>query len=180
MSNETVARRYATALADVVVKAGDSNTVKTELAAWSETFAVNNDLREVMGNPAIPHSSKERVLDEMLKKVKPSKTTSNFLRVMLQNGRLTDITGVNERFAAILAERSGIVKAEVISARELPASEKKQFETSLEKLTGKDMQITFTVDPNIIGGVVTRVGSTVYDGSVRTKLDNLKEQLSGI
>lgn len=178
MSNETVARRYATALADVVIKSGDTNTVKTELAAWADMFAGSNELRTVLGNPSIQSGAKEGVLAKLLEKMKPSKTTANFLRVMLQNGRLTEIVEVNERFAAILAERSGIVKAEVISARELPANEKSQFEKQLEKLTGKDMQITYTVDENIIGGVVTRVGSTVYDGSVKTKLDNLREQLA--
>ena len=180
MANETIARRYASALADVVLKSGEADAVKTELAVWAQLFVGNEDLSNVLGNPAIGHQAKERVLAELLKKMKPSQTTSNFLRVLLQNNRLNDLPEINERFAAVLAERSGVVNAEVISARELPSDEKTQFERTLEKLTGKDMQITFTVDPGLIGGAVTRIGSTIYDGSVRTKLDKLREQLAGV
>lgn len=180
MANETIARRYASALADVVLKSGDAESVKTELAVWAQLFVGNGDLQNVLGNPSIAHQAKERVLTELLKKMNPSRTTSNFLRVLLQNNRLTDVAAISERFASVLAERSGIVNAEVISARELPSDEKQEFEKTLEKLTGKDMQITFTVDPNLIGGAVTRIGSTVYDGSVRAKLDTLRQQLAGV
>jgi F-type H+-transporting ATPase subunit delta len=84
---------------------------------------------------------------------------------------------INERFATVLEERSGVVSANVTSARELPDSEKSELRLNLEKLTGKRLNINFGIDENIIGGVVTRIGSTVYDGSVRTQLENLKEQL---
>jgi F-type H+-transporting ATPase subunit delta len=177
MSIETVARRYGTALADVVLKTGEADVVRTELAMFGQLFAANEDLGNVLGNPAITHVSKENVLGELIKRSKPSSTTSNFLRLLLRNNRLGELVEINERFEAVLKERSGIVGAEVISARELPAAERTEFEKSLEKLTGKDMQIKFAVDPDIIGGVVTRIGSKVYDGSVRTKLDNLREQL---
>jgi F-type H+-transporting ATPase subunit delta len=177
MSTETIARRYAVALADAVIHSGETNTVKTELAAWSDLLRGNADLQTVFGNPAITHANKEKVLDSLLAKVKPSKTTSNFLRVLLQNGRLTEISDINDRFAAVLEERSGVVSAQITSARELPENERVEFEKNLERITGKKVNIAFAIDKDIIGGVVTRIGSTVFDGSVRTKLDNLKEQL---
>ena len=177
MSTETIARRYAVALADAVIKSGETESVKNELAAWSDLLSGNEDLRTVFGNPAITHVNKEKVLDSLLKKVGPSKTTSNFLRVLLQNSRLTEISDINDRFAAVLEERSGVVSAEITSARELPANERAEFEKNLERITGKKVNIAFAIDKDIIGGVVTRIGSTVFDGSVRTKLDNLKEQL---
>ncbi|HEV7699930.1 MAG TPA: ATP synthase F1 subunit delta [Pyrinomonadaceae bacterium] len=180
MSNETIARRYATALADVAMASGDAETVKSELAVWSELVVRNAELHNVLGDPTIAHHAKDQILEQLLDRTKPSKSTANFLRVLLQNGRLTDIPEINERFIAVVAERSGIVNAEVISARELPGDERTEFEKSLEKLTGKDMQITYSVDPSLIGGVVTRIGSTVYDGSVRTKLDNLRAELAGV
>ena len=179
MSIETVARRYATALADVVVASKEADAVKGELAVFGQLVAANENLASAFSNPSIAHKSKENVLDELLKHIKPSRTSSNFLRVLLQNGRLADLDQINDRFAAVLDERRGIVAAEVISARELPDAERKEFETTLEKLTGKDMQITFVVDPEIIGGAVTRIGSNVYDGSVKTKLENLKAELIG-
>jgi len=180
MANEMIARRYASALADVVLKSGEADSVKTELAVWAQLFLGNVDLQNVLGSPAIPHLGKERVLMQLLDKTKPSRTTSSFLRVLLQNNRLNDLPEISERFAAVLAERAGIVNAEVISARELPEDERTAFEKTLERLTGKDMQITFTVDSSLIGGAVTRIGSTVYDGSVKTKLENLRSQLAGV
>jgi F-type H+-transporting ATPase subunit delta len=137
----------------------------------------NTNLQDALGNPAIPQAAKERVLEELLKRSTPSKTTSNFLRILLKNDRLMGLDEINERFATVLEERSGVVSANVTSARELPDSEKSELRLNLEKLTGKRLNINFGIDENIIGGVVTRIGSTVYDGSVRTQLQNLKEQL---
>jgi F-type H+-transporting ATPase subunit delta len=93
---------------------------------------------------------------------------------------LTDLGEINERFASVLAERSGFVAARVTSARPLGETEKTELQTNLEKLTGKRVNLTFDVDENLIGGVVTRIGSTVYDGSVKTQLEELKQQLIGI
>ena len=177
MSTETIARRYSAALADVVKDAKETKIVKSELASWGDLFSKNNDLKTVFSNPAITHANKEKVLTSLLARTKPSKTTANFLKVLLQNGRLADLGDINDRFASVLDERSGIVSAEITSARELPAKERAEFERSLEKITGKTVNINYAIDKNIIGGVVTRIGSTVYDGSVKTKLENLREQL---
>ena len=179
MSRETIARRYSAALADVVIETGATETVKAELAGWTELFFNSTDLQNVFSNPAIAHANKERVLDGLIAKANPSKPTANFLKILLQNGRLTEIGEINERFDEVLQERGGVVSAEITSARELPESERTHFKTNLERLTGKKVNINFAVNTEIIGGVVTRIGSTVYDGSVKTKLENLKEQLIG-
>jgi len=177
MSNETIARRYSLALADVVSGTSSSAAVKTELAVWGELLTSNEQLQTVFGNPSIPHLGKEKVLEGLLAKTKPSRTTANFLKVLLQNGRLGDLPQINDRFAAVLDERSGVVTAQITSARELPEAERNEFERNLESVTGKKVKIEFTIDRDIIGGVLVRIGSIVYDGSVRTKLENLKEQL---
>lgn len=179
MSVETVARRYATALADVVLKHGEVETVKSELKIWEDLIKSNTDLQTAFANPAIAHLNKEKVLENLLAKTKPSKTTANFLRVLLRNSRLTELSEINEKFASVLDERNGIVSAEIISARPLSEAEKSEFKKNLARLTGKKVNLNFDIDENIIGGVVTRVGSTVYDGSVRTQLENLKQQLIG-
>jgi F-type H+-transporting ATPase subunit delta len=179
MSVETVARRYATALADVVLKSGETETVKKELKLWEDLIKSNSDLQTVFANPSIAHLGKEKVLEGLLAKTKPSKTSGNFLRVLLRNGRLTELGEINEKFASVLDERGGIVSAEVISARPLSDAQKKEFQVNLARLTGKKVNLNFNIDENIIGGVVTRVGSTVYDGSVKTQLENLKQELIG-
>jgi F-type H+-transporting ATPase subunit delta len=177
MSTETIARRYSSALADVALKQGEAETIKTELAMFEQLVAGNADLANALSNPAIPHSKKENILEELISRTKPSKTTSNFLRVLLQNSRLIDLKDIRERFETELIARSGVVAAQVTTARELPASERGEVESSIAKLTGKRVNVDYLVDPDLIGGLVTRIGSTVYDGSVKTKLENLKEQL---
>lgn len=177
MSVETIARRYGTALADVVLKTGETTVVSSELNAWEEMLASSDDLRSALANPSIAHLDKEKVLESLIAKSNPSRTTSNFLRVLLRNSRLTELPEINAKYAAILEERGGRVAGEVISARELSADHKTELRANLEKLTGKRVQLNFGIDQSIIGGVVTRVGSTVYDGSVRTQLENLREEL---
>ena len=177
MSIETVARRYGTALADVVLKTGETEAVRTELKAWEEMTSSNADLQNAFGNPAIAHNDKEKVLESLIQRANPSRTTANFLRVLLKNDRLTELVEINDKFAAVLEERSGRVSAEVTSARDLSEGEKQELRGNLERLTGKQVDLRFGIDPAIIGGVVTRIGSTIYDGSVKTQLENLKQEL---
>jgi F-type H+-transporting ATPase subunit delta len=177
MSIETVARRYAGALADIVTKSGEAGKIQTELKKWEELLNSNQQLFEVFSNPAITHDNKEKVLEGLLQKTKPAATTANFLRILLRNGRLTDLGAINKRFAGVLEERAGIMSGKVVSARLLSETEKKELQKSLEKMTGKSISLDFDIDPNIIGGVITQIGSTVYDGSVKTQLENLKTQL---
>ncbi len=177
MSVETVARRYASALADVVVKSGETEAVQTELKTWEQIISSNNELQQVFSSPAIAHINKEKVLESLLERSNPNHTTANFLRVLLRNNRLTELGHINERFASVMSERSGRIAAKVVSARELNDSEKTEIQQSLEKLTSKAVNIKYETDEAIIGGVVTTIGSTVYDSSVKTQLENLKKQL---
>ena len=177
MSLETVSRRYATALADVVLNSGETETVKDELKSWENLITSNVDLRTAFGNPSIAHAKKEGVLEGLLERAKPTRTTANFLRVLLQNSRLVDLTEINERFDSVLEERSGTVHCIVASAHELSVEERDELRANLEKVTAKKVRLDFTIDPDLIGGVVARIGSTVYDGSVRTQLEHLREEL---
>lgn len=177
MNTETIARRYATALADVLSQNGDRATAQAELKTWAEMITGNTDLNTAFANPSIAHAQKEKVLGSLIDKVKPGKTTSNFLRVLLQNDRLLNLSEINETLSKVLDERAGLITATVVSARELTEAEKKDLETNIEKMSGKDVSIDFQIDQTLIGGVVTTIGSTVYDGSVKTQLENLKQQL---
>jgi F-type H+-transporting ATPase subunit delta len=178
MSVETVARRYANALADVVMTSGEKETIQTELKTWQEMLHTNRDLNNAFYNPAIAHNSKEKVLESLIERSKPSKTTANFLRVLLRNNRLTEIDAINEKLDSVIAERSGIISAKVTSSRELTETEKSELKANLAKVTGgKEIKVDYQIDESIIGGAITRVGSTVYDGSVKTQLELLKQQM---
>ncbi len=179
MSVKTVARRYANALADVVIKTSETDSVRTELKTWEQMISANTNLQTAFGNPAISQVNKEKVLENLIEKTKPTKTTANFLRVLLRNNRLTEIGEINEKFSSVLEERSGAVSAQIISARSLSEAEKAEMQTNLSNLTGKTVSLNFATDETLIGGVVTRIGSTVYDGSVKTRLEELKQQMIG-
>ncbi len=177
MNVETIARRYANALADVAVKSGKNEAIKGELDSWENMIFSSKDLSAAFRNPTIPHASKESVLERLIEHSKPSTTTANFLRVLLRNSRLTDLPAINKKLAAVLEERSGVVTGTVVSARKLSDEEKAAFEDSLRKAEGKEVRLKFEVDEGLIGGAVTRIGSTVFDGSVKTQLDRLEEKM---
>jgi F-type H+-transporting ATPase subunit delta len=176
MSVETIARRYALALADVVAKTGNAETIKTELKSWEDLINASIELRS-LDNPTIDHRLKENVLEELIARTRPTKTTANFLRVLVRNRRLGALPEINSRFEHELETRTGNVQVKVTSARELNESEKSELMKTLAKLTGKQIKPAYNIDAGMIGGVVTQIGSTIYDGSVRTKLKNLREEL---
>jgi len=179
MSVQTVARRYASALADVVLERGEAREVQEELLAWEQMLQSSSNLREVFRNPTIALDNKRAVLNKLIARAQPKPTTTNFLKVLLQNQRLTELAEINRKFAAILDERAGMVAAIVTTARTVPETAQQQLHTKLLSMTGKKVRINFATDPDLIGGLVTRIGSTIYDGSVRNHLRLIKEKMAG-
>jgi F-type H+-transporting ATPase subunit delta len=177
MSVELMARRYALALADVVEKTGEAQTLQSELGQWEAMMKDSTDMSALFRNPAIPYEKKSKVLESLIAKTSPLKTTANFLRVLLRNQRLGNLSAVNRAFTDVLGERSNAVSAFITTAHELSADQKKNLQDSLNKKTGREVSLTTAVDSEIIGGMITRIGSTVYDSSVKTQLADLKNQL---
>ena len=179
MSVQAVARRYASALAGVVAARGEAREVREELAAWERMGRENPQLLEVFRNPTIPYEQKRRVVGALIQRTRVRPTTANFLQVLLQNQRLADLQEINRQFAQELDRRAGAVSAEVTTARPVPEEAQRSLRARLSELTGKDVRLQFTIDENIIGGVVTRIGSTVYDGSVRSQLQQIRNKMIG-
>ena len=179
MSVQTVARRYATALADVVIARGEAQEVQKELADWAEMMQSNEQLLLVFRNPTIPYEQKRKVLNTLIERTRVRPTTANFLQVLLQNHRLAELSEVNKRFTQILDERSGVVSARVTTARPVPQSSQEALRAKLATMTGKSVRLSFATDEDLIGGIVTRIGSTIYDGSVRNQLERVREKLAG-
>jgi F-type H+-transporting ATPase subunit delta len=179
MSVQTVARRYASALADVVLERGEAREVQEELLAWEQMLQSSSNLQEVFRNPTIALDNKRAVLNKLIARAKPGPSTTNFLKVLLQNQRLTELGEINRKFAELLDQRAGMVAAIVTTARTVPETAQQQLHTKLLSLTGKKVRIDFATDPDLIGGLVTRIGSTVYDGSVRNHLQMIKEKMAG-
>jgi F-type H+-transporting ATPase subunit delta len=179
MSIQTVARRYASALADVVLERGEAKEVQKELQQWEDLLRSSANLQEVFRNPTIALDKKRAVLNKLLERAKPRATTANFLKVLLQNQRLTELPEINRKFADILDERAGMVAATVTTARPVPDHVQQSLQEKLTALTRRKVRLNFQQDPELIGGLVTRVGSTVYDGSVRSQLQQIKERMAG-
>jgi len=179
MSVQIVARRYATALADVVLERNEASEVQRELAAWENIIQASPELQEVFRNPTIALDQKRAVLKRLIERTRPRQTTVNFLSVLLQNQRLTELSEINRKFAEVLDERAGMIAATVTTARGVPENFQQHLHTKLSTLTQKKVRIDFATDPDLIGGLVTRIGSTVYDGSVRNQLQQIKERMAG-
>jgi F-type H+-transporting ATPase subunit delta len=177
MSVTRVARRYAEALADVAIERDQVEQAEGELRSVAELIGSNRELYEVFASPIVPLTDKRRVLDAIIERARPNRMIANLLRVMLSHYRLHYIKAVYEQFQREINERRGIVSAEVVTAQTIGPAEQDALGRRLEQMTGKQVQLQFKTDPALIGGTVTRVGSVVYDGSIRTQLQEIKERL---
>src|SRR5437899_9344703 len=119
-------------------------------------------LQESLSNPTIPYEKKRNVLKEIIARTRVCQTTANFLQVLLRNQRVKELVEVNRKFAEVLDERSGAIAAYVTTARPVPQQSKDALHQKLTKLTGKKVRLTITFDDDLIGGMVTRIGSTTY------------------
>lgn len=169
---------YARAMADVVLQArldaaGIDRQLDDFLAAWDSS----GPLREVFENPAIAEAQKVAILDKMNAKLGMAPQLRNFIAVLIKNDRIAHVHEVAAAYRAELQERQGIRQAEIVTARELSEPERKSLLEGVGRLAGARIQATFKLDPSILGGTVVRIGSTVYDGSVKGRLQRLREEL---
>jgi F-type H+-transporting ATPase subunit delta len=173
-----VAGRYARAFADVVFEQKlDAAKAAQELRSMQQILDANAMLRTVWENPSVPVDQKRAVLDAIAKKLGLSKSVRNFVAVLLDRRRIAQFSSIIRQYEQEMNERLGITEAEVISFRELSASEKRSIETKIAEVTGKQVRAHYQTEAAILGGAIVRVGSTVYDGSVRGQLERLKEKL---
>lgn len=179
MSLQTVARRYATALADVAIERREERDVQHELDQWAEMIEANPQLKEVFANPTVIYDHKRKVLEELIGRTSVRETTASFLRVLLKNGRLSQLRDVAERFGHVLDDRGGIVAAHVTTARPIPEDLRNSLHDTLAAATGRKVRLSFATDETIIGGLVARIGSTIFDGSVQSQLDRLANEMAG-
>jgi len=179
MPASAAATRYANALADVVTAAGSAlapqNAVE-ELRSFESALA-SPDLRNALITPAVPPNRKRAVVSRVADVLGLSRIARNFLFVLIDHRRIAAFSDVVNAFEQILDERLGFASAQVASARELTPERRAALIGALEKASQKRLRARFGVDPGLIGGVVARIGSTVYDGSVRGQLQALERRL---
>jgi len=183
MTLSVVAARYANALADVVAPAGQAagpasaQSAVSELRAFEEAYQSSRELRDALATPAVPVGRKRAALSRITDILKLSRTTRNFLFVLAGHRRMASLPEIVRSFELIVDERLGFARAEVSSARQLSEAQRASLNARLDRLTGKRIRMRFAIDESLIGGVVARIGSTVYDGSVRGQLESLERRL---
>jgi F-type H+-transporting ATPase subunit delta len=170
--------RYATAFLEVVTAAKlDTAAIDRQLCDFLATWDGSPELREFFVNPAIPALHKVGFLDKLNAKLGLRKELRNLLAVLIDNGRIGAVSEVAAAYRRLLQQQLGIRQAEIVTARELGAAERDALVVEIGKLAGSRIEASFKLDAAILGGTVVRIGSTVYDGSVRGRLDRLKEAL---
>ena len=181
MSQMVIARRYASALSSLAKKENNLEQVGTELQDFCDTLHEAAELQESLSNNKVPMPVRNSILTEILTKMELSSLVSTFLRYLLSKRRLTLVHDIARAFALLTQEAMGILPAEVTVAKEPRSKESKdllqKLQEQLSASTGKTVQIHVSVDPSIIGGIVTRIGSMVIDGSIRNQLIQVRESI---
>jgi len=181
MSQMVIARRYASALSSLAKKENNLEQVGTELQDFCDTLHEAAELQESLSNNKVPMPVRNSILTEILTKMELSTLVSTFLRYLLSKRRLTLVHDIARAFALLTQEAMGILPAEVTVAKEPRSKESKdllqKLQEQLSASTGKTVQIHVSVDPSIIGGIVTRIGSMVIDGSIRNQLIQVRESI---
>ena len=177
MSTRASAARYARALLDVVIKEGNPEQVEQEASAFAALMAGSPELQRALTNPGVPISGKRGVVTELAGRLTLSSPVTKLLLLLADRDRLAMVPDLAAVYRDRLMDYRQIVRADVTTAEPLAEARVSLLKQHLAHMTGRQVTMTTKVDPSIIGGVVARVGSTVYDGSVATQLDNIKKRL---
>jgi F-type H+-transporting ATPase subunit delta len=172
-----IANRYARALADVVAASGDYRKVLEELEDFQRAYRESLELKEAFASPAVTIPQKMKVLEAIGQRLGASPVTLNFLRVLLVNYRMPLLEEAVQAYRKIANDRMGIVQVTISSASDLSPAERESVATRFQGLTGKQVELEFRTDRELLGGILAQIGSTVYDGSVRGNLARIREQL---
>ena len=169
-----VGKRYAQALFDLAIETGKLDAVRADLTSLKSAWIESADLRRLAQSPVISAEEQGRGLLAIADKARFETTTRNFLGLLAQNGRARDLGAVITGFEALYAKHAGVVAAEVVSTQALSAAQLKTINAALTSALGKTPVITTRIDPSILGGLKVKVGSRLFDASLKTKLDQMK------
>lgn len=174
-----VASRYAKALVDVVLEQKiEPATALQQIHDMVATIEQSSELRTVWETPAIPSDRKRALLDAIAKQAGLLKPIRNFFAVLIDHGRIPMVVQIARQFETELNNELGFVEADITSSRPLSANEQHGLESQVAQITGRKVRANYETNPELLGGAVVRVGSTIYDGSVRGQLQKLREQLA--
>jgi F-type H+-transporting ATPase subunit delta len=170
--------QYANALADVALEQGQGEPAIAQLYEFAAAYQESGELRNVLNSPAVSLDAKHGVVEKMVERLGASRIIRNFLFVVVDHQRSTQIPEISETVQHVILSRQGVAEAEVVSAVEMNEGQKNELLQNLEKQTGKKLQAKYSVDASLLGGALVRIGDTIYDGSVRNRLQQMRERLA--
>ncbi|HEX4450192.1 MAG TPA: ATP synthase F1 subunit delta [Kofleriaceae bacterium] len=177
MITGSLARRYAKALFEIGLAQHNVEHLGTDVRAIAAAMKESAELASVLSSPAIRRSERRKVVDALIERIGVRPITKNFVELLLDHERFSALPGISRELDAMIEAKAGRVHAEVTSAKPLDPTQLTQITAALEKLSGKKVTIAKREDPELLGGVVAKVGDVVYDGSLRTQLAQLRDQL---
>lgn len=176
----SVASTYARAFADAAIdRKLDAESALGEVKSIASLLAESRDLRQAWETPSIPTEQKRAVLDVIAKRDSYSATTRNFIAVLIDHGRISFLPEILLQIEKDLGSRLGFVEADITTARELNGAERANLEAQAAKLTGKKVRARYSRDESLLGGALMRVGSMIYDGSVKGRLERIRVAIGG-
>lgn len=177
MKNLAIARRYAKALLLIGKEDGQTDTYRDELGAFANLIDQEKGVQQVLVNPLYDASGRKKVLATLMEKLNLSQAMTTFLLFLFDKGRIGFVGSINDFFQKFADELKGVARANLVSATELSSETIDKIRSALSERTGKDIILEVEQDPELIGGIVTRIGDLVLDGSVKTQLLNMRESL---
>ncbi len=177
MKNSVVSKRYAKALIAIGQEDGQTQDYGKQLSEMVDLFDTQDGFEKALINPLVNKNKRKQVLENVLAAVQPSAVVEKFLLLLFEKGRIGFLREITSCYMELADELSGVLKGKVISATKLPVKKLNKIQSTLSKKMGKTVVLTTEVDSSLIGGVVTKIGDLVLDGSVRTMLDNMRETL---
>lgn len=178
MVSGSLARRYAKAIFDIGAAQGSLDKLGSDLRALGKAMKESPELAPTLASPAIRRTDRRNILAGLLGVIQAHPMTSNLVYLLLDGERLTSLPAISRELDAMIEAKAGRVVAEVTSAKPLDPSQLSQITAALEKLSGKQITVVKREDPDLLGGVVAKLGDTVYDGSLRSQLRTLSDELS--
>jgi len=170
--------QYANAMADIALAQGAAEAAAKQLHDFGAAYAESAELRTFLASPAVSIEAKHAVIEKIVARLGASKIIRNFLFVIADHRRTQLIPEVIAAFHEVIRHRQGIAEAEISSAIELTGAQKKEVATTLAWLTGKKIEAKYALEPTLLGGVVVRIGDTIYDGSLRSRLNEMRARLA--
>ncbi len=177
MKNLAIARRYAKALLIIGKEDGQTEQYRQELNGVAQLMVEDKQLSDTIANPLYKSGDRKQVLQKIIEKLNLSKTMSSFLLLLFEKGRFGFVGSINDFYQMLADELKGVARASLVSASQLTSEAIEKIRSALSKKTGKDVLLQVEHDPALIGGIVTRIGDLILDGSIKTQLLNMRESL---